>query len=66
MNKKGKQINLSDFVDDIILFSSGSRISTNLILEALVKYEAISRKLVNKKKSWTILSPNSLMKRFLE
>lgn len=57
MNRRGPQVNHLAFADDIILFSSGRKKTTKLLMNTLATYEATSGQLVNKAKSYFLLAP---------
>ncbi|XP_060183188.1 uncharacterized protein LOC132613157 [Lycium barbarum] len=59
MHKRGPVINHLAFADDVILFSSGDGTSLKLLMDTLNTYEAISGRLINKRKSGLVLASNA-------
>ncbi|XP_055823323.1 uncharacterized protein LOC129891877 [Solanum dulcamara] len=59
MEKRGPQINHLSFADDIIIFTSTSKYSLQLIMKTLQMYEGISGQLINKDKSQILIPTNT-------
>ncbi|XP_070030586.1 uncharacterized protein [Nicotiana sylvestris] len=56
---KGPQINHLAYADDIIIFTSGSNASINLIMDTIRRYENSSGQKVNNDKSFFLTAPNT-------
>lgn len=60
MNKRGPQINHLAFADNAILFSSGRKRTIKLVMNTLAVYKDIFGQLLNKTKSYFLLTPDAL------
>lgn len=60
MKKMGPQINHLNFANDVIIFTSGTSRSLELIMKALVTYEKVSGQMVNKNKSHFLVPANTI------
>ncbi|XP_055821479.1 uncharacterized protein LOC129890016 [Solanum dulcamara] len=59
MENRGPQINHLSFADDIIIFTSTSKYSLQLIMKTLQMYEGISGQFINKDKSQILIPTNT-------
>ncbi|KAG5580299.1 hypothetical protein H5410_050926 [Solanum commersonii] len=59
MEIRGPQINHLCFADDVIIFTSGTRASLQLIMKTLGTYESISYQLINKSESHFMIPSNT-------
>ncbi|KAH0633200.1 hypothetical protein KY284_035986 [Solanum tuberosum] len=59
MEIRGPQINHLCFADYVIIFTSGTRTSLQLIMKTLGTYEAVSDQLINKSKSHFMIPANT-------
>ncbi|KAH0700756.1 hypothetical protein KY284_014971 [Solanum tuberosum] len=59
MEIRGPQIYHLCFADDVIIFTSGTRASLQLIMKTLGTYEAVSDQLINKSKSHFMIPANT-------
>lgn len=55
----GPQINHLSFADDIIIFTSGEKVSLQLIMKTLSTYEMVSDQLINTNKSHFMIPTNT-------
>lgn len=63
MPQRAPQINHLAFVDDIVIFTSGSIASINLIMDIIRRYESISGQKVNNDKIFFLAAPNTCVTR---
>ncbi|XP_070026389.1 uncharacterized protein LOC142182203 [Nicotiana tabacum] len=59
MPSRGPTINYLAYADDVVIFSSGSRISINIIMKVIRDYEESSSQLVNRDKSFFLTAPKT-------
>lgn len=66
MQRAGPQIIHLAYADDVMIFTSGSKISPELVMQQLSKYERCSRQSINSAKSCFLVNPKAELEHISE